>query len=268
MPLPEITYSQTAAGVIVPEQWVPSNGTIATYQKFHDEHGFFDAHAPELHIPTTEVPVDEIGSDVIQQAGRYLLQKADELELGFGQGITANQLAIPGIKGPVPSLSLMSVDEKLQVIVNPTVTLPEGFSPNGEDDLWSQGCLNLLGYGGFVNSPPALGLEGRTLSGKKIDIAVTNNLEVRNVFHEDRHAQGKLYGELVFDAQAQWGTNVPADRKMYVIPPERFAQYAAYIRGKDSGGFVPQEMSRTQYDALLNPHNTHMKLSNFVITHA
>lgn len=154
----------------------------------------------------------------------------------------------------------------MQVVVNPVVTLPEGFSPNGEDDLWSQGCLNLLGYGGFVNSPSSLGLEGRTLDSKKLDIAVTDNLEVRNTFHEDRHIQGKLYGELVFDAQRQWGAHVPANRKMYIIPPERFAQYAAYIRGKDSEGYVPQEMTRAQYDALLDANNTHMKLSNFAIT--
>lgn len=256
MPLPEIVYASPPEDVIFPADWpVPSEGTIIEYRKYRG-HGFFDAHAPELHIPTQDVPENEIGSDIIQQAGRYLLQKGEDLQIPPGGGITANQLAIPGIHKAIPSLSLMYVEDKLQVVVNPSLRLPRGFMPaTGNDDVWSQGCLSLLGYGGAVNSPNSLGLEGWTLGGKKIDISVTDPKERRNVLHEVRHTDGRLFPDWV----------KAAARPMYVIPPERFTQYGQFIRGEDAGGYVPEVMPRAQYNALVSPTDRRMKLANFTI---
>lgn len=260
MSLPELRYAKPPEGVNFPTDWsVPSAGVLERYATFHDNHGFYDAHAPEVHTPAEEVPVDEIASDTIQQAGRYLQNKAEDLRLIYGDGISANQLIIPGITKAIPSMSLMSVEGGFQVVVNPQVTLPEDFSPlHGEDDIWSQGCLNLLGCGGAVNSPTRLGLTGYTLEGRPIDTEITSQpgdrRATRNVYHEWRHTLGKLYGELVLDA----------GRPLYSIPPERFAEYGKFIRNKPTE-FVPREVPRAQYNALLDPHDPRMKLANFTI---
>lgn len=240
--------------------WVPFSKETVLRTREYRAMGFLAAHDQRVHTPTNEVPVDEIGSDTIQRIGQHLLQKNNEVWRGApapGSGLTANQIDLSEFTSHVPSISVMWVEGAPLLVVNPKVEYPEDFNPFGDQNVESEGCLNLTGGGGGVALADSLALRGYTLDARPIEIEVADKdgVERRNVSHEYRHTLGKLYPEFVFGA----------NRQLWRVNREEFNTYRAWQRGEDVGSWHPDPIPRSQYNAWTNAQDSRMKTDTFRI---